>query len=134
VKDQDRALSKRPILITLAPGSARRASTSLFVKLLTSTLDKIIATAVPIGRRGIYMIQCSLAEVKIRRRARWWFSTSQSGGFRPDEAWERIRKRQEKQTYHGDTEARRKPEEIIGCLDARVTQPPSAVAFLFIAK
>src|SRR5579872_840667 len=53
-------------------------------KATDSTVDKVIATAMPIGRSGMCMIQRRLAEVKIRRRARWWFSTSQNGGFRPE--------------------------------------------------
>lgn len=36
------------------------------------------------------MIQGSLAEVKIRGRFRWWFSTSPIGGFRPDRRKARI--------------------------------------------
>jgi len=44
----------------------------------------VIATAVPISERGICMIQGCLEEVKIGGKAQWWFSTSQSGGFRPD--------------------------------------------------
>jgi len=69
-----------------------------------------------------------LAEVKISIRARWWFSTSASGGFRPDR-----KKAAKTKTYHRDTEARRKPEEIaklaLIAKNRRIETPYSGFAF-----
>jgi hypothetical protein len=73
-----------PDLYHSCAGDQLGALASLLVKLLTSTVNKVTATAMPIGMACIRMIQGNLEEVKIRGPARWWFSTSQSGGFRPD--------------------------------------------------
>jgi hypothetical protein len=42
------------------------------------------------------MIQGCLVEVKIDSKTWWWFSTSQSGGFRPGAGISEIERGQEK--------------------------------------
>jgi hypothetical protein len=79
-------------------------------KATDSTVDKVIATAVPISERGICMIQGCLEEVKIGGKAQWWFSTSQSGGFRPDAGInaKEVRKSKTSLRRHGGTEKKQK--------------------------
>jgi hypothetical protein len=56
------------------------------------------------------MILGSLEKVEIRHSAQWWFSTSQSGGFRPDTGInaKELRKSKTSPQRHGGTEKKQK--------------------------